>query len=169
MMGSFDYTSRALTRIEEFYGNRTAARSQVPLINHIHEGIKIMERRGVVNRIIAAYCLHPLFQDDSSLLLNHAELVKLDPITIVLILEYRRAANAYLLEHYMQGSSRPIRSPLAAVNEMLIADKVQNYKDFVRWHKATHPYAFELERYFIHWLEALHIAPDEYYLLIEGI
>lgn len=40
---------------------------------------------------------------------------------------------------------------------MLVADKVQNYKDFSLYHADTHPRAKELERYFQNWFCRLNI------------
>ena len=51
-------------------------------------------------------------------------------------------------------------SPLAEVGDMLRADKVQNYKDFLLHHRDTHPRADALHRYFRQWLQRLSVGGD---------
>ena len=46
---------------------------------------------------------------------------------------------------------------LPEVRDMLIADKIQNYKDFLFYHKGTHPRSRELEEYFKNWFGILGI------------
>jgi hypothetical protein len=53
-------------------------------------------------------------------------------------------------------------SPLAAVNTMLVADKIQNRKDFLAQHRANHPRAAELDRYFRLWLERLGVSEETF-------
>jgi hypothetical protein len=45
---------------------------------------------------------------------------------------------------------------------MLIADKVQNRKDFELYHEATHPRSKELAMYFRLWLEKLGVSEENY-------
>jgi hypothetical protein len=87
-------------------------------------------------------------------------------------MEYRNIANASLSDivgydgsvigdHWECKLKRPIKkSPIGPVNAMLIADKVQNYKDFITYHKDTHPRSVELDFYFKSWLETL-LVPDQ--------
>ncbi len=53
-------------------------------------------------------------------------------------------------------------SPLPEVNQMLIADKIQNRKDFELYHQKTHPRNQELQLYFRNWLEKSGISEDRY-------
>ena len=53
-------------------------------------------------------------------------------------------------------------SPLPEVTDMLRADKVQNYKDFLLHHRDTHPRAAALERYFQQWLRRLSIGEERF-------
>jgi len=75
----------------------------------------------------------------------------------------RLLANAFLSPNESHPGyddpGRIVRSPLPEVNTMLVADKLQNYKDFLRYHRAGHPRADRLERYFQAWLTALGVDP----------
>jgi hypothetical protein len=85
---------------------------------------------------------------------------------VALALEYRHIANATLSQRSITSSTEIPLSPLAEVNEMLVADKVQNRYDFVLHHAATHPRASELARYFTLWLERLSIDEARYAELV---
>ncbi|MCX5742316.1 MAG: hypothetical protein NT062_07455 [Proteobacteria bacterium] len=77
---------------------------------------------------------------------------------LALVLEYRNIANAALSTRTYASAHDIVLSPLADVTEMLVADKMQNWQDFVRYHRATHPRSAELERYFRLWHERLGIV-----------
>lgn len=162
----------AVDAIKVFYGDRCARRSGVPLINHIHEGLRIMKARDASDYAQAAYALHPIFQDDASLTANFGHLQAFDPRVVALVVEYRHVANAWLSGqvYIKRGASHydrpPKLSPLHDVNEMLVADKVQNRADFVLHHKHKHPRSGELDLYFTVWLDALKISHDEYERLV---
>lgn len=158
---------REYVAIERHYGDGRAKRSGVPFMHHIDEGLRVLRRwLGASERTIAAYCLHPLVQADADLRASWAAglLESFDPSVVALAMEYRNIANAFLspLESHpgYDDASKIARSPLAEVDAMLIADKIQNRKDFRAHHAATHPRAAWLERYFAQWFVALGIAPD---------
>ncbi len=48
---------------------------------------------------------------------------------------------------------------------MLVADKIQNFKDFRRYHRVSHPRSARLERYFDRWLAALGVDAGQVELL----
>jgi hypothetical protein len=60
-------------------------------------------------------------------------------------------------------------SIFSPVREMLIADKIQNRKDFELYHKDTHPRAKELTEYFNEWMKILDISEEKYQNILEQI
>jgi hypothetical protein len=50
---------KELELITQFYGDRKAERSGVPLINHIHEGLWILESMNASRVTKQGWCLHP--------------------------------------------------------------------------------------------------------------
>ena len=147
--------------IEKEYGNRKAERSQVFLMNHIDEGLTILTAIGASEAAKRAYCLHPLLQNDHDLIFNYQNITATMPAHhVMLAMEYRSVANEYLSHNVdLNAYVKPIRlSPIKDVNDMLIADKVQNCKDFERYHKGTHPRTEYLERYFEQWLYRLGVG-----------
>ena len=81
-----------------------------------------------------------------------------DASILALALEYRNIANATLSARAIAGPEDIPLSPLADVNLILIADKIQNRKDFLLHHASTDPRAAELDRYFKLWLERLGVS-----------
>lgn len=168
-MGIRDTTAYKL--IAESYGDNVAKRSQVPLINHIDQGIIILEAINASLDAQKGYCLHPLLQNDIDLSYNYKNVcirMRDEVFPIMLAMEYRYTANAYLSDKIVNGSysvadyKRIRLSVIPEVNQMLIADKVQNRKDFEIYHKGTHARSLELDIYFKQWLEALSISETQY-------
>jgi hypothetical protein len=179
--------------VSRFCGERRAERSQVPLIRHIHEGraiINALARRLPDGRLfgvyhaVHAYTLHPLFQNDADLMtvgltyMREAEADNLSPANIMFAMEYRARANAWLSDkvytaNFNDGGpgivqcrgGKPDAGPLPEVHAMLIADKVQNRKDFLAHHKGTHARSAELDLYFRVWLEHLGVSDSLYQTL----
>lgn len=154
--------------IKRHYGRRTAARSGVPLIQHIHQGLAVMATVGASLEAMKAYCLHPLFQADSELStvgLCYAD-GNVDGMPVVLAMEYRHRANAWLSDKVYRGGDNgvlgtdglPSWGTLVDVKHMLIGDKVQNYSDFLLHHKGSHARSEELELYFSLWFKELGIG-----------
>lgn len=142
-------------------GGRRARRSRMYLMNHIDEGVYIMQRRGVRLDAQRAFCLHPLLQDDADLKENFGICSSwVDARVMGYALEYRNIANAYLSHRSIKNVDEIALSPLPEVNEMLVADKIQNYKDFILYHADTHRRASELDEYFSFWLERLNVVED---------
>ena len=139
----------------KLYGDDTAS-SGVPFINHIDDGVVILIARHAEAKTIAAYMLHPLFQSDESLVSSLHLVDRMDHKVMALVMEYRNKANAWLSDN--PDAERPTL-PLHEVKEMLVADKVQNRKDFMSHHRGTHPNSEQLERYFDAWLE--HLGVDK--------
>lgn len=142
------------------YGERRAARSKVPLINHIIEGVAVLNVLQATEEAIKAFIVHPLFQGDDYFFDNVELLRTFDWEVIVNLVEYRRAANAYLCREHtdawgVEDVRRQVGGMSQDVRHMLIADKWQNRKDFRIHHLGTHQRSKELERYFEVWLEVL--------------
>lgn len=160
-------TNKHYLAIAEFYGDQTAARSGVPLICHVNEGLMLLDVSGAPLTAKEAFCLHPLLQDDQAL----AEAMRPgsvfqrwrpDPVPVALAMEYRRVANAYLSHHCTGEDDAIALSPIDEVNQMLFADKVQNRKDFERFHRGTHAHSARLDVYFRNWLRRLDVSEPEY-------
>lgn len=155
--------------IKDFYRNKVAVRSQVKLINHITEGLQVLDMIGSSETAKRAFCLHPMLQNDEDLLKNHAVLKwTVAGDVMLLAMEYRSVANEYLSDKVDSGQLIRL-SPLSEVNDMLIADKVQNYKDFIKYHKGMHSRSVQLDQYFNEWLTALAIDQSKFQTLCNGI
>ncbi len=160
-------TTREYALIAAHYGDRTAARSGVPLMRHVDHGIAILDAIGASNAARRAFCIHPLVQADADLVVHaHTIATELDTYVVMLAIEYRHVANAALSTRVLASATDIALSPLAEVNAMLVADKVQNRADFLRHHAPTHPRAAELARYFALWLERLGISEARYAELV---
>ena len=149
-----------LELIKSFYGEQLTARSGVKLINHIYEGLKILDFIDAAEVSKRAYCLHPILQSDEAFNANKSSnFAGINTEALILAMEYRRVANSYLSKATKAdfiGFSCP------EVREMLIADKVQNYKDFLLYHKDSHPRAAELDEYFNNWFDLLGVDYNKY-------
>lgn len=151
--------------VAAFYGSRRAERSGVSYMKHIDDGLAVLSALGASLDAKRAFCLHPIVQSDDDLALAPALLRRtpgLDPVAVLLAVEYRSVANEYL-SHRVIASLDEIRlSPLADVQHMLVADKVQNRVDFERFHEGTHPRSKELADYFQNWLTRLGVSDARY-------
>jgi hypothetical protein len=141
--------------IKNFYGDKTTVRSNVPLINHIDEGLLILDMLNAGDLPKRAFCLHPIVQNDEDVDLSYFK------DSYMLAVEYRDKANSYLCrpENDHIKTTEQLKEIIGDMSEdcrlMLIADKMQNEKDFELYHKGTHPRSKELEAYFTLWLDYL--------------
>lgn len=145
--------------IANYYNARVANRSGVPLINHIVEGDHILLVTGASIQTRKGFLLHPLLQNDNDFsnnihILNNSYI---DQYAVHLALEYRNIANQYLSKRIVSSVDEIALSPIQQVNDMLVADKIQNYKDFILYHRSSHPRSAELTDYFENWLARLNI------------
>lgn len=173
-----EYDTVGYGLVEQHYGDRRAARSGELYINHILEGLAILRGSGLYSteleqRVMEAYALHPLFQADNELVNLYMQrgtdeypapvrkaLNSLDYQVMILVLEYRQFANAYLATRDINSITDIAMPPIKEVRAMLAMDKIQNYKDFLRHHSLTHPNRDRLDQYFRNWLERLEIPMD---------
>lgn len=143
--------------IEAVYAGRHAQRSGVPYMVHVDEGLAILAALGASSRAARAFCLHPLVQADDAFAAHLEQLSRADPVVVALAVEYRRVANGYLSHHGPREPAAIDLGPLPEVADMLRADKVQNYAEFLRNHAQSHPRAAALDAYFRAWLMRLGI------------
>jgi hypothetical protein len=137
-------------------------------MNHIDEGLVVLKAIGAGEATKRAFCMHPLFQADEDLQENYYMASFVEPHVLLLAMEYRNTANAYLSDKI--DTDQPLKlSPILEVNEMLVADKVQNHKDFITYHIGTHPRSDALYRYFEKWLKALDINCETFASLCKRI
>jgi hypothetical protein len=156
--------------ISEFYGNQKAKRSQCFLMNHIDESLFLLNYFHASENAKKAFCIHPMLQADDDLKNNWNNLKDtLSNEVLGLALEYRNIANAYLSGRYIESVDEIKLSPLTEVNNMLKADKVQNYKDFIIYHQITHLKNKELDQYFRNWLSRLNITINEFDYLFQWL
>lgn len=154
--------------ISEFYGNDCVKRSGVPFMNHIDEGLAVLHWIGASLEAKKAYCLHPIYQSDELITeygkkdMRDKNIFGLSANVVTNAVEYRHTANNYLSTREIESLDDIVLSPLKDVNDMLIADKIQNRKDFELYHEGTHPRNKELAQYFRNWLEKLKISEEDY-------
>jgi len=154
--------------IRDFYGIRRAKRTCLLYMRHIDQGLLLLEDLGAKEATKEAWCLHPIFQlEDSFTSLMQGEFpdprpLLCDPDALVLTMEYRSVANAYLTPD-VHSSRLPRISPIREVNLMLIADKVHNWRDarvylFPRFPKIDPE---PLNWYFWTWMKVLGVTSEE--------
>jgi hypothetical protein len=145
--------------IQNIYGNIVTKRTGVYYMNHIDEGLFILNKIGASLNAKLGYMLHPIFQSDTELksFYNHSSLKDITPQAIVNAVEYRSVANEYLSFRKVKEIDEIRLSPLKDVNDMLIADKIQNRKDFELYHIDKHERAKALNTYFLNWLDRLEV------------
>jgi len=157
--------------ISEFYKDKAAARSKQPYMNHINEGLYVLWELDAEYEAQLAWCLHPFIQgdDDFSKNLHLLRNESVNHLALKYAIEYRNIANQYLSKRVIMGIDEIALSPIEAVNQMLVADKIQNYKDFILYHKGTHPRSNELDEYFNNWLQKLKINNfDEWFCTLKA-
>lgn len=156
--------------IQQFYGDRVTERSGAYLMNHIDEGLAILAWIGASDTAKRAYCLHPILQADEALYENYEKVdFPFEAKVLIAAMEYRSVANAYLSKRKIQSLEEIRLSPLKEVNDMLIADKIQNRKDFEIYHLHTHPRSKELNEYFKNWCQRLGISESLYQSTIQKL
>ncbi|BAU96067.1 hypothetical protein N24_1805 [Corynebacterium suranareeae] len=150
--------------ISAFYDGQSAARTGLPYIKHIDEGLAVLDRIHASLSTRKAYCLHPIFQGTHSfkdlegkknatpiIVGVNISLADLDPLAVIYATEYRHTANNHLVKHHTGPDQKIALSPLHGVNDMLIADKIQNYADFMKYHYGAHTNSDNLHAYFLNW------------------
>jgi len=153
--------------IVRLYGDRRAQRSGAPLMKHIEDGLRVLDALEAPEVALQAFCLHPIVQEDATLLAatrpdGLLADATLPAAAVVIATEYRHVANAFLSKDVDLVGAEPKASILPEVQLLLIADKVQNRFDFERHHAKSHPRSGELARYFQRWLAFLGVDDERY-------
>lgn len=157
--------------IVEYYGDTRAERTGLKYIDHIDEGLVILSLIDAPLEAHEAYCLHPIFQlhkrpEELDIYKKYAD--ELDEESVHLAREYKKYANAYLCKRHYESEFDVVKiSDDERVNQMLVADKVQNRKDFeVHYESQSDKETFnrggDLSQYFKNWLRALGVSEMEY-------
>lgn len=141
--------------IKSHYGNQKAERSGISYMNHIDEGLFILDSIGADRLTKSAFCIHPILQLPDSLVeyYNESKVRMWNPKIVMLAMEYRNKANYYS----SHNGTKPPTMVLPQVTQMLVADKLQNYKDFLL-HSNKYENELELTQYFINWLGHLNCS-----------
>lgn len=174
---NFKFFDKHYHMILGFYGDRTANRSGIPLINHINEGLFILASVDASLETMQAWCLHPIVQanEDFSNVLGDSSLIDdADIAPLILAMEYRHAANSYLSQMILtQEEKVALRQKVnqfEQVRFMLVADKIQNHKDFIMQPSGTYENEERLQEYFLDWImNVLELSNDAFEYLTEII
>lgn len=159
--------SESYKLIQNTYKDNKTERSKVPFIYHIDEGGFILNEIGATDIVKDAYYLHPLLQSDEEFNKNKSlDFNNINTESLILATEYRRVANSYLSNIDI---SNFVGFPNNEIKQMLLADKIQNYKDFLKYHKGIHTRGEILEQYFINWFKLLEISLEEVNKYIEKL
>ena len=117
-----------------------------------------------------AFALHPLVQPDEELQKHFELLAGCDPIAVALAMEYRWVANNGVRRVVANNGWKITLSIFPVINQMLVADKVQNRKDFLATFDRNDSANFiELNRYFDAWLYALNVTDEAYKRFISAL
>lgn len=161
-------TALAYELVKTYWAGRYAQQSGLSYMKHIDDGLRILDALNADDSTKAAYCLHPLYQGESDpdnhpLMLRHTG--QFSDETLLYARDYARVANSYLSRHCRDSNDPVPLSTHKAVNDMLIADKVQNRYDFLylnpELHKSRPDHAGKLTLYFNNWLRALGIDDEK--------
>lgn len=140
--------------VEQLTGHIYAKRSGICYMNHVDEALVLLSMLGCNKLSMRAFCLHPLLQLDQDLKNNYK--LAIDQCgcdAVALAIEYRNIANQYLSFRPIGSLDEIALSPIEEVNQMLLVDKIQNCKDFILYHKKSHPTSKQLTQYFVNWLK----------------
>lgn len=150
----FDITAtNEYQMIQIHYKDRVAGRSGVPLMNHIDEGIVWLGKSEASPLMLRAFCIHPMIQAGDVELWMPVDLEVLQLASM-----YVEKANTFLCRpetDHIQTSEQlsELMAPISTeILTMLLADKVQNYKDFLAYHMNSHPRRHRLNEYFVLWI-----------------
>lgn len=160
----------AYTMISNWYGDRRATRSGVRLMNHIDEGLVLLTIAPTSVHI--AFALHPLYQDPKDRATNIVSYLTLPKEIRVLIDLYNNTMQSCSSKGFAKGKLVDLTTLWDGLYKdevlmMCLADKLQNQKDFYKYHWKVHPESDNLEAYFEHWITKLTKTNIHKYLGLE--
>lgn len=150
--------------IQSIYGDqKTLQGNGVPFMNHINEGLHILHRIKASDNAQRAYCLHPIMQVNglADEFLSSSYLKEVDPRALVTAGMFANTVNAFPLGQFISGNLVGNVEEAAGlikrndVMDMILAEMVQNYKDFLNHEGQTDPDRAEINEYFLTWLRFL--------------
>lgn len=163
--------SKEYSYISKVYGDKKAKRSGLPLMNHIDEGLDILNILNSSDEAKRAFCVHPIFQSENLIDYCNDYLGMISDEDFViggLARKYSILANRFLCTPHTDNWDRAeILGQLVAaasdggytisteISHMLLADKTQNYKDFMLYHYGHHERSQELFNYFHLWINVI--------------
>lgn len=159
----YPWDTNAYKAICDFYHDSEgavlrASRSGVSYMNHIIEGAYFLtEIMPAPDEFVEAFLVHPIFQDPdipTEILQLYVDKFELSTDVVSAAFKYRIAANEFLPKDIYTGKLPPVVTE-QGIKFMLIADKVQNLKDFLRYFDKESPRHNPLTRYFDTWLTTL--------------
>jgi hypothetical protein len=156
----------------EQWGEKVSSQG-VPYMRHIDDGIRIIdmlrEENHIAKQVDDAFILHGLFQSyiDVGNAYSRKYYDKVEPQVLMLVMEYRNIANQWLSPHGFNPTEKP-KIPLFETRVMLVADKIQNYSNFLKNYKLIHPHHQRLDAYFRAWHEHLGVRWENFEHLFAG-
>lgn len=148
--------------VKKWYGNMRAKRSGRKYIEHIKEGCFLLDILYNDMDLRAAFCIYPIIQSDVDyesnidILKNWAK-YSFSQEALSMAIEYRKCANLYSSKDKIKHPW-DINTGNDEVKKLLIADKIQNWKDAMDY---VYPIDWKskprLDHYFSSWLFALNI------------
>lgn len=159
----FPWDTNAYKAIHDFYHDTEgkvlrANRSGVSYMNHIIEGAYFLtEVMPTSDEFVEAFLVHPIFQDPDipvEIIQLYVDKFELSTAVVCAALQYRKAANSFLPKDVYTGRQPPVIFD-QGIKFMLIADKIQNLKDFLKYFDKTSPRYKPLQTYFETWLAVL--------------
>lgn len=159
--------------ISSVYGDRKTSRfPHIRLMDHINQGLDILDKIDASVLAKCAFCIHPLLQDDATCnkTTQSGLLKNINSDVIITAMNYRAVANEYINVHNQTGKYRTnpdfvwIKDQLDTfpdVRAMLIADKVQNKKDFICY-RTDLEHRDYLVSYFNKWIDLLGLTSQQY-------
>ena len=160
--------------IAESFKGKTAERTSLPYMNHIDEGLRVLDALDATLVTKQAFCLHPLVQLDTVLINEITSVGYINtatPQAILLAMEYRNCLNKISSKSVISKFSPRFVEKLQSriktfpgLYHMAVADKIQNNKDFTENYidgSSKHANYKGLTRYFNFWLHNILRLSDE--------